>query len=117
VHARIRLGISFFAEFFPEDLVFSNQMLNSILPLPIDPASQNKKRYLQGMQDGFHANSGRIFWKLTASRIPDPKSITTEKACFQEFLDYSFTGIYSRAEFFYHTPNIQLKNLEIPEIG
>jgi hypothetical protein len=43
------------------------------------------------------------FYKIAASRIPDPKSITTEKPCFQEFLDHSFAGIYSRAEYFDHT--------------
>jgi len=43
------------------------------------------------------------FWKMTASRIPDPESITKAEECFQEFLDDSFIGTCILAEFFDHT--------------
>jgi hypothetical protein len=50
-----RLTEFVFFRVFPADFVFGNQIFDRILLLPIDPARQNKKQYLPGVQNGFHA--------------------------------------------------------------
>jgi hypothetical protein len=50
-------AINSIADLLPQNSVFDNQIFNSVLLLLIDPASQNEKKHLPGMQNRFHADA------------------------------------------------------------
>jgi hypothetical protein len=50
-----------------------------------DPACQNEKEHLPGMQSRFHINSGYMYWEIPASGISIPESITTKNEIFSYF--------------------------------